>query len=269
MTKEEIEKIENIVNEVVLKALNVVTEVKSYDEAVKEGAVALFEEKYGNFVRVVKVGDFSEELCGGTHVKNTGNIGLFKIISETAISAGVRRIEATTGMNVLNNLRKLEENTKNLQKVLEVPPEKFIDKILKLEDEIKSLKKELENAKKGKIDIESLKKNVRDFNGTKYLAESFEEIEINILKDLSDEISASTNSIVLLLTRGDGKVSFVVKVPKELSARYNAGSIAKEIAKVLGGGGGGSPTFAQAGGKSPEKVPEALELFEKLIRKEV
>ncbi len=269
LTKEEIEKIENIVNEVVLKALNVVTEVKAYDEAVKEGAVALFDEKYGNFVRVVKIGDFSEELCGGTHVKNTGNIGLFKIISETAISAGVRRIEATTGIHLLNYLRKLEENTKNLQKVLEVPPEKFIDKILKLENEIKSLKKELENAKKGKVDIESLKKNVRDFNGTKYLAESFDGIEINILKDLSDDISASTNSIVLLLTKGDGKVSFVVKVPKELSTRYNAGSIAKEIAKVLGGGGGGSPTFAQAGGKSPEKVPEALELFEKLIRKEV
>ncbi len=269
LTKEEIEKIEDIVNEVILKAINVITKIKSYDEAVKEGAIALFDEKYGNFVRVVKVGDFSEELCGGTHVKNTGNIGLFKILTESAISAGVRRIEATTGLNVLNQLRKLEENTKTLQKVLEVPTERFVDKIQKLNDEIKQLRKELEEVKKGKIDISSVKKNIKEFSGVKYLSEVFDGVEINILKDLSDDVSASTNAIVLLLTKDEGKVSFVVKVPKELTTQYNAGNIAKEVAKVLGGGGGGSPTFAQAGGKNPEKISEALDLFEKLIRKEV
>ncbi|MGB9796110.1 alanine--tRNA ligase [Fervidobacterium gondwanense] len=269
LTKEEIGKIENIVNEVILQAIPVVTEVKSYDEAVKEGAMALFEEKYGDFVRVVKVADFSEELCGGTHVKNTGEIGLFKIISESAVSAGVRRIEAITGMNSLEYLRNRESILESLKERLEVPMSEISVKVEKIIEEKKALEKELASLKIKLINPETIASSSKSFEGINYLSFVFDSVEPEVLKDLTDDVSERIKGIVLLISKLEGKIVFTVKVPKELITTYNAGNIAKAVAKVLGGGGGGSPTFAQAGGKLQEKIPEALELFEKIIRREV
>lgn len=269
LTKEEIKQIEDMVNEVILQAIPVVTEVKSYDEAVKEGAMALFEEKYGDFVRVVKVADFSEELCGGTHVRNTGEIGLFKIISESAVSAGVRRIEAITGMNSLEYLRNRESILESLKERLEVPMSEISVKVEKIIEEKKALEKELASLKIKLINPETIASSSKSFEGINYLSFVFDSVEPEVLKDLTDDVSERIKGIVLLISKLEGKIVFTIKVPKELTSTYNAGNIAKAVAKVLGGGGGGSPTFAQAGGKLQEKIPEALELFEKIIRREV
>lgn len=269
LSKEEIEKIENIVNEYILKAINVEIVVKSYEEAVKEGAMALFEEKYGDFVRVVKVSDFSEELCGGTHISNTGQIGLFKIISESAVSAGVRRIEAITGINSLNYLREDENILESLKKELETSKNEILDKVKKLIEEKKNLERELFSMKKRLINSEELSKNYKTFDNVNYTSIVLEGVDADVLKDLTDDVSERIKGIVLLLSKIDGKIIITVKVPKELTQTYNAGNIAKSISKVLGGGGGGSPTFAQAGGKFLDSIQDALELFEKIMRKEV
>lgn len=269
LTEEEIVKIENIVNEVVLKAMPVETQIKSYDEAIKEGAIALFEEKYGDFVRVVKVSDFSEELCGGTHVKNTGEIGLFKIVSESAVSAGVRRIEAITGLNTLLYLRENEEIIETLKQELESPKMEIVSKIRKLLEEKKNLEKELNEVKRKIINPEQIVKSVKTYEKVNYVSAVFDGIEADILKELTDDVSERIKGIVLLISKIDGKIVITVKVPRDLSEEYNAGNIARSVSKVLGGGGGGSPTFAQAGGKDVGKIEEAITIFEKIIRKEV
>ncbi|MGC8819990.1 MAG: alanine--tRNA ligase [Fervidobacterium sp.] len=269
LTKEEIKEIENMVNNVIIQAIPVVTEVKSYDEAVKEGAMALFEEKYGDFVRIVKVSDFSEELCGGTHVKNTGEIGLFKIISESAVSAGVRRVEAITGLNSLGYLRESEEILDNLKQILEVPKSEIITKVQKLIEEKKNIEKQLLEAKRKLINPEEISRSAKLFENVKYVSAVLEGVEADIIKELVDDISDKIKGIVLLISKVDGKIIVSVKVPKELTSSYHAGNIAKNVSKVLGGGGGGNPTFAQAGGKLFDKIDEAIETFEKIIRKEV
>ncbi|MEN3042399.1 MAG: alanine--tRNA ligase-related protein, partial [Fervidobacterium sp.] len=269
LTKDEIDSIENIVNEVILKAIPTETEIKSYDEAVKEGAIALFEEKYGDFVRVVKVSDFSEELCGGTHVKNTGEIGLFKIVSETAVSAGVRRIEAITGMNALVYLRENEEIIELIKKELESSKSELLLKVKKLKEEKKNLERELAEVKRKLINPEQIASLSKAYEEVRYVSAVFEKLEPDILKELTDDISERIKGIVLLISKMDDKIILTVKVPKELSVDYHAGNIAKVVSKVLGGGGGGSPTFAQAGGKCFDKLEEALTVFEKMIRKEV
>lgn len=269
LSDQEIAVIEDLVNEIILSAIPVEVSVKSYDEAVKQGAIALFDEKYGDFVRVVKVGDFSEELCGGTHVKNTGEIGLFKITSEGAVSAGVRRIEAITGLNSLRFLRALEAKVKSLRDILEVSDDQLPEKVQKLIDERKKLEKEVAELKKKAINVEELIELAREYEGVKYVAHVFEGIEPEVLKELVDELSDRIQGPVLLITKLDGKVVFVIKVPKGLASTYHAGNIAKVVAQTLGGGGGGSPTFAQAGGKLIDMVPKAVEVFEKLVRREV
>lgn len=269
LTKEQIQEIENLVNEVILSAIPVVTEVKSYDEAVKEGAIALFEEKYGDYVRVVKVGDFSEELCGGTHVKNTGEIGLFKIVSESAVSAGVRRIEAITGFSSLAYVRRQDEILDSLKEKLEAPVSELLLKVERLIEEKKTLERELANLKKRLVNPDAIASNVKTWNNVNYVASTLEEIDPEVLKELTDEVSEKIKGLVLLISKLGEKVVFTVKVPKELTTEYHAGNIAKVVAKILGGGGGGSPTFAQAGGKIAQNIPEAIETFEKIIRKEV
>jgi len=269
LTGEEIKKVEDIVNRIILTAHPVVTEVKSYDEAVKEGAMALFDEKYGDFVRVVKVSDFSEELCGGTHVSNTGEIGLFKITSESAVSAGVRRIEAVTGMNSLGFVRSLEEKVAEIKELLEVPEDGIVEKIKKLLESNKSLQSELMDVKKKSVNINEIVNNSMTFEGITYLSAVLNDVDAAILKELTDEISERINGIVLLISKLNDKIVLTVKVPKDLTTIYSAGNIAKSVSKVLGGGGGGSQTFAQAGGRNFEKIGEALELFEKIVRKEV
>ncbi|HPZ17585.1 MAG TPA: alanine--tRNA ligase [Fervidobacterium sp.] len=269
LTKEEIKRVEDIVNEVILNAYPVVTEVKSYDEAVKQGAIALFDEKYGDVVRVVKVSDFSEELCGGTHVSNTGQIGLFKVVSEGAVSTGVRRIEAVTGMNSLELVRRLEEKIDHVRELLEASESEIIERIERLLEENKALETELLEAKKKLINKEEIIKGSKTFGNINYLSAVFEGLDIDILKELTDDISDRIKGIVLLLSKLDDRIVLTVKVAKELTPTYNAGSIAKAISNLLGGGGGGSQTFAQAGGRNFERIDEALELFEKIVRKEV
>lgn len=269
LTKEELNKIEDIVNEVILKAIPVVTEVKSYDEAVKEGAMALFEEKYGDFVRVVKVADFSEELCGGTHVKNTGEIGLFKIVSESAVSAGVRRIEAITGINSLLYLRRQDEILEELKEKLESTVSELPKRIEKIIEEKKTLEREMAQLKKKLVNPDLVISSTKTFKDVKYVAASFDGIGADVLKELTDEVADRIKGIVMLVSSMGEKVVFTIKVPKELTDKYHAGNIAKVVSKILGGGGGGSPTFAQAGGKLPDKITQAIETFEKIIRREV
>ncbi|ODN31276.1 alanine--tRNA ligase [Fervidobacterium thailandense] len=269
LSDEEIAAIEDLVNEVVLSAIPVEIEVKPYDEAVKEGAIALFDEKYGDFVRVVKVGDFSEELCGGTHVKNTGEIGLFKIVSEGAVSAGVRRIEAVTGLNSLKLFRTLETRIRSIRGIFDVPEEQLVEKIQRLVEERKRLEKEVSELKRKAISVEDIIANAKEYGGVKYVAHVFDGVEPEVLKQLVDDLSDRLKGPVLLISKLEGKILFVVKVPKELTSDYHAGNIAKAVAQVLGGGGGGSPTFAQAGGRSVDMIPKAVETFEKIVRKEV
>jgi len=214
LTKEQITAIEDLVNEVILSAIPVVTEVKSYDEAVKEGAMALFEEKYGDYVRVVKVADFSEELCGGTHVKNTGEIGLFKIVSESAVSAGVRRIEAITGFNSLAYVRRQDEILESLKDKLEAPVNELSVKVEKLIEERKMLERELATLKKKLVNPESVASNVKTWNNVNYVSAAFEDIDPEVLKELTDEVSERIKGVVLLVSKIGEKVVFTVKVPK-------------------------------------------------------
>lgn len=269
MTPDEIRLVEELVNEQIMKALQVTVEVKSFDEAVKEGAIALFDEKYGEFVRVVKISDFSEELCGGTHVTNTGEIGLFKVTSESAISAGVRRIEAITGFGTLAYLRELENRYETLENILEASKREVVEKVERLIESKRSLEREVSNLKRKLLSAEILNAGVGEYNGVRYVSHVIEDVDADVMKELIDEVAERIKGVVLLVGRSGDKLSVLVKVPRELTNSYNAGTIARMVAQVLGGGGGGNPTFAQAGGRNVEKLAEALSLFEKLIRREV
>ncbi|HCF38844.1 MAG TPA: alanine--tRNA ligase, partial [Thermosipho africanus] len=265
LSVDEIEQVEKMVNNVILEAIDVIVEEKDYDEAVKEGAMALFEEKYGDKVRVVKVGNFSEELCGGTHVKNTGEIGLFKIVSEGSVSAGIRRVEAITGLNSLMYLQRLENNWLKVRKVLEVNDEEVFRRIENMKEEIKKLNSEIKSLKQKMVDIDSIYKNKKVINNVEYIVEKFEGLEVDVLRDLADRLVDKGVDLVVLFDKVGEKVILIVK-KKKSNQLLHAGNIAKELSKVLGGGGGGRPDFAQAGGKDFGKVQEAIKKLEEILR---
>ena len=269
MTPEEIAKVEELVNKEIQAGLEVKTQIMGIEEAKKTGAMALFGEKYGDKVRVVSMGDFSVELCGGTHVTNTSAITLFKIISEAGVAAGVRRIEALTGNNVLEYYRGLENQLHTVAKALKTTPAEITDKIAHLQKELKELHSENESLK-SKMAQESLG-NVMDqvveVKGVKVLASAVEGVDMNGLRDLGDQLKEKLGEgVVVLASAKDGKVSLLAMATQEAMNRgAHAGNLIKAAAAIVGGGGGGRPNMAQAGGKNPEKIGEAISKVPELV----
>ena len=262
MTPEEIEKVEQIVNEEIQAALPVVTKVMPIEEAKKTGAMALFGEKYGDNVRVVSMGDFSIELCGGTHVANTGNIMTFKILSEAGVAAGVRRIEALTGEGVFRYYKKLEQEMNEAAKLMKATPATLTEKINHMLAEIKELSSENESLKSklAKDSLGDVASQVTDINGMKFLATAVEDVDMNGLRDLGDQLKNQLGEgIVVLASAKDGKVNLIVMATDAaMKQGAHAGNLIKAIAPCVGGGGGGRPNMAQAGGKNPAGIREAL-----------
>ena len=269
MTPEEIAKVEELVNKEIQAGLEVKTQIMGIEEAKKTGAMALFGEKYRDEVRVVSMGDFSVELCGGTHVANTSAITLFKIISEAGVAAGVRRIEALTGNNVLEYYRGLENQLHTVAKALKTTPAEITDKIAHLQKELKELHSENESLK-SKMAQESLG-NVMDqvveVKGVKVLASAVEGVDMNGLRDLGDQLKEKLGEgVVVLASAKDGKVSLLAMATQEAMNRgAHAGNLIKAAAAIVGGGGGGRPNMAQAGGKNPEKIGEAISKIQELV----
>jgi len=262
MTKEQIEKVEAIVNASIEKDLPVVTDVMSIDEAKKTGAMALFGEKYGDSVRVVSMGDFSKELCGGTHVKHTGDIASFKILSESGVAAGVRRIEAITGSNVLAYYKKLENMLNEAAAAAKTQPASLMEKIQHLMSDNKALSSELDSlkAKMAKDSLGSVLDSVVEVKGVKVLAAKVPGVDMNGLRDLSDNLCEKMGGgVAVLISEADGKVSLVAKATDDAIAKgAHAGNLIKTIAPIVGGGGGGRPNMAQAGGKNPAGIDECI-----------
>lgn len=262
LTGEEIRMVEDLVNQEIKAALPVVTEVMDVESAKKSGAMALFGEKYHGEVRVVSMGDFSKELCGGTHVKNTSEIGAFKIISESGIAAGVRRIEALTGDALNDYYRGLEEKLQTLAKQLKTNVSELGDRIDNLLEEVKALKSENDQLK-SKLANEAMgnaAENIVDIKGVKLLAMKVEGVEMNELRNLGDQLKKDTDDgVVVLASQVDGKVNLMVMAGESAVKKgAHAGNIVKAVAGFVGGGGGGRPNMAQAGGKKPEGIDEAL-----------
>ena len=269
MTSEEIAKTEEIVNSKIAAALPVVTKVMSLEEAKKTGAMALFGEKYGESVRVVSMGDFSTELCGGTHVGNTAQIAVFKIVSESGVAAGVRRIEALTGSGVIAYYKQMEEKLLSAAKAVKTTPDTLVEKCEHLMAELKSLQSENEalKAKAAKEALGDVMDRVVEVKGVKLLASSVDNVDMNGLRDLGDSLKERLGEgVVVLLSAKDGKVSMVAMATDGAIAKgAHAGNLIKGIAALVGGGGGGRPNMAQAGGKNPAGISAAIAETEKVL----
>ena len=263
MTAQEIAKVEALVNQEIRAALPVRTDVMDIEEAKKTGAMALFGEKYGEKVRVVSMGDFSKELCGGTHVANTSVITTFKIVSESGIAAGVRRIEALTGEGVFAYYREIEKRQAEIAAMLKTSPTEIEEKIAHLQAEVKALHSENESlkAKMAQEAVGDVMNQVQEVKGVKLLAVSLSDVDMNGLRDLGDQLKEKLGEgVIVLASVAGGKVNLLSMVTQEAQkAGAHAGNLIKGIAAIVGGGGGGRPNMAQAGGRNPEKVPEALE----------
>ena len=262
MTEEEIAKVEDIVNEQIQAALPVVTNVMDLEEAKKTGAMALFGEKYGEKVRVVCMGDFSKELCGGTHVTNTSEITLFKIVSEAGVAAGVRRIEALTGTNVMKYYAEMEKEQKAIAAALKSNTADILDKIAHLQEEVKALQSENESlkSKMAQSSLGDVMSQVKEIKGVKVLATALKDVDMNGLRDLGDQLKEKLGEgVVVLASVNGGKVNLMATATDgAMKAGAHAGNLIKAIAQIVGGGGGGRPNMAQAGGKNPDKVDEAV-----------
>ncbi|MGQ9801636.1 MAG: alanine--tRNA ligase [Candidatus Saccharicenans sp.] len=262
LSEEEVEKVERLVNEKIRENLPVTIKVTTLEEGLAEGAMAIFEEKYGEKVRLVKVGDFSKELCGGIHVRQTGEIGLFKIVSESSVAAGLRRIEAVTGEEAFNYVAGLEEQLRRLEKLFRVSrkelltrAEKTLEILEEKEEEIKRLKQKLLQQTG-----QSPEMAVREVKGVKLVTEKFEGVDIEALRQYADSLKQKIGSgVIVLASSADGRAFLVVAVSPDLTSRLQANRLIKELSGIIGGGGGGRPDFAQAGGTRPENIDLALE----------
>jgi alanyl-tRNA synthetase len=230
-------------------------------EAIEAGATALFDEKYGDSVRVVRVGDVSMELCGGTHVRASGDIGLFKIISEAGIAAGVRRIEAQTGFGALGVVRQMEDQQRAVASLLKAEGGNPLERLEKTLARQREMQREIE-ALQGRLNAVAsgdLLSQATEINGIPLLAVQVQVEDIKALRDLSDTLRDRMAAGVIVLGAAiDGKANLLVAVSKELSAKFRAGDIIKHLAPIVGGSGGGKPELAQAGGSRPDKIGEAL-----------
>ena len=270
MTKEELAKVEEIVNDQIAAALPVVTKETTIDEAKKMGAMALFGEKYGSTVRVVCMGDFSLELCGGTHVSNTAAINCFKIISESGIAAGVRRIEALTSEGLIHYYEKLSADLAEASAAAKTTPDKLTERIETMQGEIKALQSENEKLKNqmAKDAVGNVMDQVVEINGVKLLAVAIKDTGMNELRNLGDQFKEKLgNGVVVIASAADGKVNLMATATDEaIKAGAHAGNLIKGIAALVGGGGGGRPNMAQAGGKNPDGIQAALKKVAEVLK---
>ncbi|MFB4162196.1 alanine--tRNA ligase [Geomicrobium sp. JSM 1781026] len=271
VTEEEMKQIEQVVNERIAANYRVMTEETTVEEAKAKGAMALFGEKYGSVVRVVHIGEYSIELCGGCHVRSSGEVGTFKLVSEGGIGAGVRRIEAMTGTGAYKYTVDRLELLDRTQQLLKVKTNEDVPRrVTQLLEELKEKDREIESmsAKLGNMDAKKLLDEKKEINGVHVVAGIVPERDMDGLRQIADELKQQlTEGIVVLGTSKDGKVNLVTTVSKELIARgYKAGDIVKQAAAICGGGGGGRPDMAQAGGKRPEKLQEAIEAVPEIVR---
>ena len=273
MTAEEIKKVEAIVNEKIAEDLPVETKVMSLEEAKKTGAMALFGEKYGDTVRVVMIGDFSRELCGGTHVGHTGDIASFKILSESGVAAGIRRIEALTGRNVTAYYQEMEEKLAETARILKTTPASLIERAEHLMAELKSLQSENESlkSKAAKEALGDVMDQVVEVNGVKLLATKVSGVDMNGLRELGDQLKAKiAEGVVVLMSDLDGKVNMVAMATDgAMKKGAHAGNLIKGIAALVGGGGGGRPNMAQAGGKNPAGIDEAIKKSAEVLKEQI
>ncbi len=266
---ERLDEIENRVNERIRLDAEVRIEESDYEEAIQKGALAFFGEKYGDRVRTVRIGDFSVELCGGTHVHRSGEIGVFKLHAEGGVSAGVRRVEAVTGEGALDLIRSYDRILQEIGELIRSSPDESIEKVKKLLDQQRSMEQEIEqlHSQLGKNQIPDLLANRKEINGTTVLISQVERVDAKRLREIADLLRDKMGSaVIILISPGEKNVHLVSFVSNDLTHRYHAGEILKQLAMVVGGGGGGRPDFAQAGGKDPLKVPDALRRAEEIIR---
>ncbi|MBQ9437108.1 MAG: alanine--tRNA ligase, partial [Lachnospiraceae bacterium] len=263
MTKEELQQVEDLVNKEIAEDLPVNTDIMSVEEAKKTGAMALFGEKYGEKVRVVSMGDFSKEFCGGTHVGHTGQIRQFKILSESGIASGIRRIEGITGDNVTAYYKHLEEELGEASLLLKTSPEQLSDRIKGLLAELKQLHSENESlkSKAAKESLGNAEENAIEINGVKFLVQALENVDMNGLRELGDSLKEKLGSgVILLASAMDGKVNLMAMCTEDVIKKgAHAGNLVKALAGYVGGGGGGRPNMAQAGGKNPAGIPKLIE----------
>ncbi|CUU46413.1 alanine--tRNA ligase [Clostridium beijerinckii] len=269
MTEEEINKVEDLVNEAITSITPVVTEVMDLQEAKNSGAIGIFDDKYADKVRVVSAGEYSKELCGGTHIDNTGKIGLFKIISESGIAAGTRRIEAVIGKEAYKIVNEKKDLLKEISTKLKCSEKELLAKLDQQVKELKEKDKEItvlksKFASMGIDDIVSSSRNVKDINVISY---ELKDVDSDTLRDVCEKVrDKAPNSIVLLMSANAGKVIICAMATKDAVAKgAHCGKLIKEISSMLGGGGGGRPDMAQAGGKMPEKIQEAIEESYKIV----
>jgi alanyl-tRNA synthetase len=276
LSKEEIHKVESVVNDKIRADIPVETRVTSLEEGIRQGATAIFEEKYGEQVRVIGIADFSKELCGGVHVRSTGQIGLFKIVSEASISSGMRRIEAVTGEEAFKYLRDLEDLVAEVEKGLGASRREILAKIDKLKDGLDSLEKENRALRKKMVagsletrsSVEGRAAVTRTVKGITVHVQRMDGLAMAELREMADSLKQKMGSGVVVLGGTDGEKAFlVVSVSKDLTARIQAGALIKEAAPVIGGGGGGRPDFAQAGGSLPGELDKVLDLTPGLVEK--
>ena len=269
ISKDELREIETIINQKVQQNLNVKVELMSLDEAKEAGAVALFNEKYGDQVRVISIEDYSTELCGGTHIKATGEIGLLKIVSESGVAAGTRRVEALTGQAAINYVQEQEEMISKAAAKLKAEPDELLTKIEKLQEEVKDLEKEMTSLKDklASAQTSDLISEIEEINGVNLILDSVEDLDAEGLRKMGDNLAQQFDSgIVILASQLENKILFVAKVTSDLvDDGYHAGDIISEVAQVAGGGGGGRPDMAQAGGSQPDKLEAALEKAREVI----
>ena len=263
LTLDELDKIEELVNRKIMEVFKVETKLMTLDEAKECGAMALFDDKYGEKVRVVSVGEFSVELCGGTHVCNAGEIGLFKIVGESGVAAGIRRIEAVTGFGAIKFMEEKQKTLKEACEALRCTEKDVLKKISSQNSELKEKDKEIAELKsKLTSGVEDdILNSAKEVNGVKVVSYAISDIDGNALRDLADKIRNKIGSgVVVLLSDVQGKVNLVAMATKDvISSGIHCGKIIKEVATVVGGGGGGRPDMAQAGGKKPEKIKEAVD----------
>jgi len=267
--EEKLAAIEEKVNERIRLDAEVRTEESSYDDAVRKGALAFFGDKYGDRVRVVKIGDFSTELCGGTHVHRSGEIGIFKLQAEASVAAGVRRVEAVTGEGALDLIRAYEQRLKEIGGLLRAGVDDTVERVRKLLQQQKELEREIESLRgqAGRNQIPELLAKKQQVNGANILISKVEKADAGQLREIADQLKEKIGSgVVFLVSAGESNVTMVASVTADLTNRYHAGNIVKQIAPIVGGGGGGRPDFAQAGGKEPSKVDEAVDKAWQIVK---
>ena len=261
LSSRDADEIETVVNNEVRKNARVATEVMSIQDAVAKGALAFFGDKYGEQVRVVTVESFSKELCGGTHCQHTGDIGLFRIVSETGVAAGVRRIEAQTGSGALAHMKKLETDIRELSDLLKVGQSELVAKTRKVMAQLKDKERELEELKLKMAGRSAVEATAKTIAGIQVHVQRTDGLDVSGMRALADQLRDKLKSGVVALGAAteDGKVSLLVVVTKDLIGKLNAGDLIKVMAAEVGGTGGGRPEMAQAGGKDPAKLDVALE----------